>query len=87
MPAEEGLKQLLIKATNSQCITSFIKFSRRQIRSGLNALSRFSVEELKEMYEWHALQDNWYQLDYLDFLTERRKKIAQVIRKGFETLT
>lgn len=48
--------------------------------------SRFSINELREMYEWHALPNNWYQMKYSDFLAERRRLIAQVIRKGFETL-
>ena len=49
-------------------------------------LSRFTEEEIKEMYYWHALPDNWEKMDYLDFLEERRKLIAHVIRDGFSTL-
>lgn len=48
--------------------------------------SRFSAEELKRMYDWHALPERWYEMDYFQFLTERRKRIAQVIRRGFESL-
>ena len=48
--------------------------------------SRFSPEELKQLYYWHALPERWYEMDYHKFLDERRKRIAQVIRKGFETL-
>lgn len=48
--------------------------------------SRFSPEELKRMYDWHALPERWYEMDYLQFLVERRKRIAQVIRRGFESL-
>lgn len=44
---------------------------------------RFSTEELAEMYEWHALPKNWYELDYPSFLEQRRKLIADVIRRGF----
>lgn len=47
---------------------------------------RFSSDELKEMYFWHALPQNWQEMDYLKFLAERRKRIAQVIRAGFEML-
>jgi hypothetical protein len=50
-------------------------------------LSRFSPEEVREMYYWHALPDGWEQLDYFDFLTERRKRIAQVIHDGYTALT
>ncbi len=34
----------------------------------------------------HALPDRWDQLPYERFLGERRKLMAQVIRKGFETI-
>jgi len=44
---------------------------------------RFSPEELDEMYDWHALPENWYGMDYPAFLEERRKRIANVIRRGF----
>jgi len=48
--------------------------------------SRFSESELKKMMHWHALPENWHEMDYHTFLEERRKLIAQVIREGFETL-
>jgi len=48
--------------------------------------ARFSQEELAQMYFWHALPPEWYKMDYKDFLEERRKRIAQVVRKGFEQL-
>ena len=48
--------------------------------------ARFSSEELKRMYFWHALPERWYEMNYYEFLDDRRKRIAQVIRKGFETL-
>lgn len=44
---------------------------------------RFSAEELRVMYEWHALPQHWYEMDYNMFLEERRKGIAAVIRRGF----
>ncbi|HEY1690237.1 MAG TPA: DUF262 domain-containing protein [Solirubrobacteraceae bacterium] len=34
----------------------------------------------------HALPDGWAQMDYWRFLDERRKLIAEVIRKGFEAI-
>ena len=34
----------------------------------------------------HALPDGWAQMGYDEFLQERRKLIAQVIRKGFEAI-
>src|SRR5262249_22812592 len=49
--------------------------------------SRFSVEELKRMYRWHALPDNWEQMDYPAFLEKRRDMMAEVIRDGYRILT
>ena len=47
---------------------------------------RFSAEELRQMYYWHALPDGWENMEYTCFLAERRKAIARVIRDGFATL-
>ena len=49
--------------------------------------SRFSVEELKRIYRWHALPENWEQLDYSAFLEKRRDLMAEVIRDGYRLLT
>lgn len=48
--------------------------------------ARYSPDELKQMSFWHALPDGWEVLAYPDFLQERRKRIAQVIRAGFKVL-
>ena len=48
---------------------------------------RFSQAELKRMYKWHALPEGWEGMDYSQFLSERRKLMAQVTREGFEKLT
>lgn len=34
----------------------------------------------------HGLPENWHQMEYSKFLTERRKLMAEVIRRGFMTL-
>jgi hypothetical protein len=47
---------------------------------------RFTPEELRDMYFWHGLSENWQEMEYLDFLAERRRRIAKVIKTGFETL-
>jgi len=47
---------------------------------------RFSEDELKAMYRWHALPEKWEEMPYDAFLAERRKLIAQVIRAGFQQL-
>ncbi|MCP8615227.1 GmrSD restriction endonuclease domain-containing protein [Salirhabdus salicampi] len=49
-------------------------------------LSRYSNEELRPMTEWHALPDGWESMDYNEFLEERRKLMASVIKKGFYSL-
>jgi hypothetical protein len=48
--------------------------------------ARFQPGELRQMYEWHALPDGWYELDFRQFLEERRKRMARVIRKGYMRL-
>jgi hypothetical protein len=45
-------------------------------------VDQFSSEDLFH----HALPEDWAQMDYEQFLEERRKLMAQVIRKGFETI-
>ncbi len=48
---------------------------------------KFYPEELKIMYKYHALPEMWYKMDYRHFLEERRKKIATIIKEGFEILS
>lgn len=48
--------------------------------------SRFGKEELSRMYHWHALPENWEQMNYRQFLEQRRELIAQVIQEGYRTL-
>ncbi|MGB9789294.1 GmrSD restriction endonuclease domain-containing protein [Thermotoga caldifontis] len=47
---------------------------------------RFPPERLKEMYWYHALPEAWYNMGYGTFLEERRRRMAEIIRKGFESL-
>jgi hypothetical protein len=47
---------------------------------------RFNDDDLKQMMEWHALPEGWPTMNYQEFLVERRKRMAQVIRNGFESL-
>jgi hypothetical protein len=44
---------------------------------------RFSQEEINQMLEFHALPNNFYNLGYEDFLTERRKRMSGIIKKAF----
>lgn len=44
-------------------------------------------EWLAKQRYWHALPDDWEQMEYDEFLAARRKLIAGVIRDGFEVLS
>ena len=64
-----------------------IKISDRAPRDYVPVLEkRFASDELQQMYDWHGLPSNWYELDYEDFLKERRRRIALIIKFGFERL-
>lgn len=47
---------------------------------------RFGPEDWQNMHEFHALPEGWETMPYHTFLEERRKLMAGIIRKGFETL-
>ena len=47
---------------------------------------RFAENELEKMRYWHALPKDWVNLDYGEFLFQRRKMIAKVVEKAFEKL-
>ena len=49
--------------------------------------ARFNQSQLKNMYFWHALPDNWQSLEYNNFLIQRREMIAKVIAEGFRVLS
>lgn len=49
--------------------------------------ARFNADELSRMYHWHALPDNWEQMEYRAFLEKRRDLMAQIIAKGYQSLT
>jgi len=38
------------------------------------------------MMRMHALPNNWYKMPYQEFQGDRRKMIADVIRKGYKKL-
>ena len=65
-----------------------VQISNRAPTEYLPALrQRFSDTELVEMYHYHALPDDWEQMEYRAFLEKRREMMAQIIRKGYQTLT
>jgi hypothetical protein len=47
---------------------------------------RFSTEVWSRMQALHALPDGWQGLSYPDFLETRRHLMADIIRRGFESL-
>ncbi len=47
---------------------------------------RYAAQFLADDRFHHALPDGWEQMGYEQFLQERRKLMAQVIRRGFETI-
>ena len=49
--------------------------------------TRFSDADWKSMTYFHALPNGWESLSYDEFLVERRKLMANVIRAGFEKLS
>ena len=48
--------------------------------------ARLSDVERAQMYFWHALPINWYEMEYAEFLKARRKLIAKVIQEGYKKL-
>jgi hypothetical protein len=48
--------------------------------------TRFPADDWASMHEYHAMPQNWQEMPYETFLQERRKLMAGIIRRGFETL-
>ena len=48
---------------------------------------RFSTRDWQRMNELHAMPEGWEQMSYEEFLVARRPLMAEIIRRGFETLT
>jgi hypothetical protein len=48
---------------------------------------RFTDSALNAMLDLHALPNDWEQMEYPAFLEARRRLMADVIRRGFETLS
>lgn len=48
---------------------------------------RLTPKEQADQAFWHALPNGWEQMEYAQFLEERRKRIAEVIQAGFDRLT
>lgn len=50
-------------------------------------VSRLSEDEKVKMYYWHALAENWEQMEYFEFLIDRRNRIAQVVKDAYEVIS
>lgn len=50
-------------------------------------LERLSEEEKTNMYYWHALPEDWEKMNYTNFLVERRKRIAAVIKDAYAKIS
>lgn len=50
-------------------------------------LNRLSADEKQKMYYWHALPENWEQMKFEDFLIERRKRMAQVVKDAYTNIS
>lgn len=48
---------------------------------------RFSMKKLAKMYHYHALPEDWEQMEYREFLEKRRELMARITREGYEILT
>lgn len=49
-------------------------------------LARLTPEQVEQQYYWHGLPDNWENLDYFEFLKQRRVKMAQIVKDAFDKL-
>lgn len=47
---------------------------------------RLSTQEQSNAVFHHALPPDWEEMDYFDFLADRRRRIARVVRSGYEQL-
>lgn len=48
--------------------------------------SRFTEEEWERMCRLHALPKDWEHFPFEEFLRQRRPLMAEIIRKGYESL-
>jgi hypothetical protein len=47
---------------------------------------RFTSDELAAMYKFHALPEEWQDMEYADFLAARRVKIAAIIKEAYDKI-
>lgn len=65
-----------------------IKIGKQPPRDYVPVLdAALSAPQREQMYFWHALPPLWWELDYQNFLVERRARMAKVIRSAWNDLT
>lgn len=50
-------------------------------------VGRMQAKDLSDMYYWHGLPDNWENMSYQEFLTERRKMIAGIVKDAYSNIS
>ncbi len=50
-------------------------------------LTRLNEADKSQMYYWHGLFDNWEEFSFEEFLVERRKRIAGVIKDAYSRIS
>jgi hypothetical protein len=64
-----------------------IKISSKAPRDYVPALrDRISTDQWERMQQDHALPDNWWEMEYEDFLAQRRQLMSGVVRRAYEAL-
>lgn len=65
-----------------------LKIGKQSPRDYVPALdAALSAAQREQMYFWHALPPLWWELEYQDFLVERRARMAKVIKAAWEDLS
>lgn len=49
-------------------------------------VNRYTKNEWETLQRLHALPNNWENMEYFEFLVERRKLMAKIIREGFKRI-
>jgi len=82
-----------IKDTNQVANITYVEWGDNTNISDMNPeeyypryKEKYSREVLNKMHYWHALPDDWQSKPYVQFMDERRKLMAQLIKDGFETI-
>jgi hypothetical protein len=84
-----GEKRVINQAANYALVEWIdnVEISDRPPREYVPELERkLPPDEIQKMYRLHALPERWYEMEYQQFLKERQKRMAGVIRQGFDKI-